>query len=176
MHHKHAVVCTAEYAPHVMHTGERIEATPHRHGLQHHWRTLDMEYGGMNDVLWRLAALSGRADHRRCPVLTLTLTPTPTVTVTLTLTLTPTLTPTPPLTLTPTQLGLALRQALLPRAARPPPRRPHAHARQHPRARRGGRAAPARGHGGAYLPAAHYTCYAYYAYYTYYAHYAYYTH
>lgn len=50
---------------HVHVGGERLEAVLHRHGLQHHWRTLDMEYGGMNDVLWRLAALSGRADHRR---------------------------------------------------------------------------------------------------------------
>ena len=45
--------------------GSRLEAVLLKHGLQHHWRTLDMEYGGMNDVLWRLAALSGRADHRR---------------------------------------------------------------------------------------------------------------
>ena len=58
-------VCTTQCAPRTVHMGERLEATTHRHGLQHHWRTLDMEYGGMNDVLWRLAALSGRADHRR---------------------------------------------------------------------------------------------------------------
>ena len=63
--HKSAVVCTTQCAPRMVHVGEHLKATAHRHGLQHHWRTLDMEYGGMNDVLWRLAALSGRADHRR---------------------------------------------------------------------------------------------------------------
>ena len=33
--------------------------------LDEHWRALDMEYGGMNDVLWQLARLTGESRHRR---------------------------------------------------------------------------------------------------------------
>eukprot|EP00966_Prymnesium_polylepis_P027669 639586-Prymnesium_polylepis.1 len=32
--------------------------------LSHHWETLNMEFGGMNDVLWQLAAETGNARHR----------------------------------------------------------------------------------------------------------------
>ena len=45
--------------------GGRLEALIKRRGLEHHWSTLNMEFGGMNDVLWRLAAISGEARHRR---------------------------------------------------------------------------------------------------------------
>ena len=45
--------------------GARVERLVERRGLEHHWRTLDAEFGGVNDVLWKLAGLTGRAEHRK---------------------------------------------------------------------------------------------------------------
>ena len=45
--------------------GGRLERVLSTSGLTHHWATLNMEYGGMNDVLWQLAAITGRPEHRR---------------------------------------------------------------------------------------------------------------
>ena len=45
--------------------GGRVERLVERRGLAHHWRTLDAEFGGVNDVLWKLAGLTGRAEHRK---------------------------------------------------------------------------------------------------------------
>ena len=47
---------------------EYIEVRVHKliaaQTLSHHWETLNMEYGGINDVLWQLARRTGSARHR----------------------------------------------------------------------------------------------------------------
>lgn len=89
---------------------EYIEARVHKliaaQTLSHHWETLNMEYGGINDVLWQLARRTGSARHRALaslfdkvavttcngvpldkpcvtPIVTLTIPPTVALTVTL---------------------------------------------------------------------------------------------
>ena len=41
--------------------GRRVERLIERTSLAHHWMTLDAEFGGVNDVLWKLAKLTGRS-------------------------------------------------------------------------------------------------------------------